>query len=122
MAKQRARSEKERLWRELVQRQEQSGRSIRAFCASESISEASFHWWRRELARRKAQRSAWPTPKRQAPAPTSRPKLVPVAVAAPPLCPAIEIELRGGVMVRVLSGATRQLLCEVLSALEQHRC
>lgn len=122
MAKQRARSEKERSWRELIKRQEQSGRSIRAFCAGESISEASFHWGRRELARRKAQRSAQPSSRLQAPAPTSRPRLVPVAVAAPPLCAAIEIELRGGVLVRVLSGATPQLLCEVLSALEQYRC
>ena len=51
MGKPRAVSTKEQSWRDLIRRQAQSGQSIRAFCASESVSEASFHWWRRELTR-----------------------------------------------------------------------
>lgn len=80
---------KERLWRDRVKRQQQSGLSILAFCAEQSISEASFHWWRRELRRRQAlERSPAPTKfatanrskgRRAKPSPVSRD-----ASAAPP--------------------------------------
>lgn len=43
---------KERLWREILQRQADSGQSVRRFCASEGISEPSFYAWRRRLRER----------------------------------------------------------------------
>lgn len=59
-------TEKELHWRELLERQAVSGRSIRKFCAGEGISEPSFYAWRRKLrgrmndapSARKASRSA----------------------------------------------------------------
>jgi len=115
---------KERLWRDRIRRHKQSGLSIRAFCGEESLSEASFHWWRRELARRKAQSRVRPSTGRQQP-PLALPEVaqfVPVTVAPSPSCSAIEIALPGGVIVRVPQGCSSQLLREVLAALETSRC
>ena len=118
MRKPRAGSAKEQSWRDLIRRQAQSGQSIRAFCVSESVSEANFHWWRRELTRRgdnaRTESSAKPLQ-------PSRHKFVPIAVTSPPH-PAIEIELPAGILVRVLPGASSEQLREVLSALETSRC
>jgi len=43
------RSEKALRWREILQRQAESGVSIRGFCATEGISEPSFYAWRKKL-------------------------------------------------------------------------
>jgi len=43
---------RERYWRELVQGQQQSGRSVRAYCRDAGVKESAFYWWRRELVRR----------------------------------------------------------------------
>jgi hypothetical protein len=48
--------EKERTWRRNIQAQRGSGLSVRAFCAREQLSEASFYAWRRTLAERKTAR------------------------------------------------------------------
>ena len=114
MGKPRAVSTKEQSWRDLIRRQAQSGQSIRAFCASESVSEASFHWWRRELTGRRGDARTEPSTK---PLQPSRPEFVPIAVTSPPR-PAIEIELPAGILVRVLPGASSEQLREVLAALE----
>ena len=118
MGKPRAGSAKEQSWRDLIRRQAQSGQSIRAFCASESVSEANFHWWRRELTRRRGDARTDPSAK---PLQSSRPEFVPIAVTSPPR-PAIEIELPAGILVRVLPGASSEQLREVLAALETSRC
>jgi hypothetical protein len=118
MGKPRAGSAKEHSWRDLIRRQAQSGQSIRAFCASESVSEANFHWWRRELTRRRGDARSEPSAKRSQP---PRPEFVPIAVTSPPR-PAIEIELPAGILVRVLPGASCEQLREVLAALETNRC
>jgi hypothetical protein len=47
---------RERFWRRLVSRQPASGLSIRGWCARRRVSEPSFYAWRRELARRDAER------------------------------------------------------------------
>jgi hypothetical protein len=36
-------------WREILERQAGSGRSVRGFCAAEGISEPSFYAWRKRL-------------------------------------------------------------------------
>ena len=118
MCKRRAGSAKEQTWMDLIPRQSQSGRSIRAFCASESVSEANFHWWRRELTRRRGDARSEPSAKRSQP---PRPQFVPIAVTSPPR-PGIEIELPAGILVRVLPGASREQLREVLAVLETSRC
>lgn len=49
--------EKQSRWRDIVERQAGSGLSIRGFCASEKISEASFYAWRKKLRRRTGNRT-----------------------------------------------------------------
>lgn len=44
--------ERERYWRQLIARQELSGRSIATFCQNEGVSPGSFYNWRRRLAER----------------------------------------------------------------------
>lgn len=48
---------KEKLWRERIAQQENSGLSVREFCLREGISEPSMYCWRREIARRDAENS-----------------------------------------------------------------
>ncbi len=51
---QRSRS-KERFWRRMMRQWRRSGRSIRAFCAQQQLSEPSFYAWRRTIAQRDAE-------------------------------------------------------------------
>lgn len=44
-----ARKGVESRWRELVDRQAESGLSVREFCSSQGVSEPSFYSWRRRL-------------------------------------------------------------------------
>lgn len=43
---------KERFWRRVVRRRQRSGLTVREFCRDEGVAESSYHYWRRELARR----------------------------------------------------------------------
>lgn len=44
---------RERIWREKVERQKGSGLSVAAYCRRERISEASYYYWKRRLAESK---------------------------------------------------------------------
>jgi transposase-like protein len=46
-------NERRELWRQRLAQQEQSGRSVRAFCQSESIAEHAFYYWRQRLREKK---------------------------------------------------------------------
>ncbi len=46
---------KERLWREVLRRQAQSGLSVAEFCRREGMSQPSFYAWRRTISRRDRQ-------------------------------------------------------------------
>lgn len=48
---------REARWRELVREQSRSGLSVRQFCAVHGLRETSFYFWRRELQRRRRERS-----------------------------------------------------------------
>lgn len=52
---------KERIWRERIERQLRDGGSVRAFCRENGVSEASFYFWRSEIARRDLQVADRPT-------------------------------------------------------------
>lgn len=118
--------EKERFWRDAIRRQWASGRSVWEFCLREGLSRASFHNWRREIARRDAEVPALSvarkTPRRAKP--TSRAAertrsaspFVPVVVGAPASA-SVEIVLAGDTIVRVPSGCDRQTLEVVLAVL-----
>jgi hypothetical protein len=45
---------KELLWRERLAEHGRSGLSVRTYCRGAGVSEALFHYWRREIARRDA--------------------------------------------------------------------
>ena len=49
--------EKELRWREIVNRQAESGLSIREFCAKEEVSQPSFYAWRRKFRERENERT-----------------------------------------------------------------
>ena len=43
-------------WRQAIRDQAGSGMGIRAWCHRHRVKEAAFHWWRRELPRRDAEK------------------------------------------------------------------
>ena len=97
---------KEQQWRRLIDEWQQSGLSVRAFCARYHLSEPSFYSWRRELHRR----------------PAERPTFVPVRVVrteVPVATGGVEIVLRSGRSLRVGPGFDAALLRQVLAALEE---
>ena len=102
-----ASSERERFWRKLVAGHLRSGVSIREWCDRHGVSEPSFYFWRRELARRREQRQG------------ASPQLVPVEVA-PPVAGSrwdLEIELPDRILVRVNPGCNPDLLRQALALL-----
>jgi hypothetical protein len=117
---------KERFWRDTIRRQRASGRSVREFCLREGLSRASFHNWRREIARRDAEvpavSVARKTPRRAKS--TSRAEertrsaspFVSVVVGVPASA-SVEIVLAGDTIVRVPPGCDRQTLEVVLAVL-----
>lgn len=50
-------SEKARAWRQRLQRFERSSFTITDFCSAEDVSEATFHYWRRRLAKQSPTRA-----------------------------------------------------------------
>ena len=83
MAQRNRSAAKEAYWREVVGKQRQSGKSVRAFCAEAGVSEPSFYAWRRELRRRDAgpiEAEIKETNAKPSKAVAVSPKLVPVAV------------------------------------------
>ena len=122
MAKRRARDlAKEAAWRRRLARHANSGQTVRAWCRRHGVKEASFHWWRRELARRDAEQA--PSVRRDAEVlPCS---FVPVHLADDSARDGdgqIEIELTDGRRVRVTGAVNRQMLAQVLDVLERQAC
>ena len=115
---------KESYWRRMAGEQAQSGLTIRAWCGRHNLSEASFYWWRRQLARRDAEsRETRSCDARE-------PKFVPVRVTAePPAMGAhdlsagdgspsrMEIVLPGARVVRLVGAVDRLALTDVLAVL-----
>lgn len=103
-------SDREQFWRDLIERQQHSGQSIREFCDWKGVSQPSFYSWRKRLQSANA---------------TARSKFVPVQVLSEEAAAApgrIEIVLDDGRCIRVGPGFDRQALEDVLSVLEQHPC
>ena len=73
MAKTRS-ADRQRHWREAIERQQASGQSIVGFCAKEGLSPASFHAWKRRLRR----------PQRETGRKAAKQALVPVQIVSDP--------------------------------------
>jgi len=102
---------KESFWRRAIRQQADSGISVRSWCRKQGLKEASFYWWRRELAQRNAE-----------PRSTS---FVPVHVTGDGPRDGdrqIEIVLADGRCVRVTGSVDRQVLSDVLDVLERRAC
>jgi len=120
-------SKKEQEWRERVQRWQQSGESVRAFCRREGLHESAFFAWRRELTRRRQERQAARTERKQVkPSMPAKPiRFLPVQVAVEDRTGdpgGVEILLDAGRAIRVRPGFDRQTLAEVLAILEASPC
>jgi transposase len=37
-------AQKERYWQDIIERQERSGESVRAYCRREGVTESAFYW------------------------------------------------------------------------------
>lgn len=115
--------EKERAWRAVVERQRQSGLSIRAFCRRDSLSEPSFYAWRRELWRRDRERSAHqPRETKARPRETAvSSAFLPVTVtAAGSVERVLEVSCGDGLRLSVWPGCDASLLQAALSVLTAH--
>jgi hypothetical protein len=103
--------QKEHFWRTTIQRWQASRLSIRAFCQQQALSKAQFHAWRRTLATRDAQATAFaavtllPEPTPQLPASTTTGTL--------------ELVLANHRVVRILPGFDAATLRRLLPLLEE---
>jgi hypothetical protein len=120
---------KEKLWRRIIRRHQQSDLPVRAFCQNEGLKVCNFLWWRRELDRRdRVEAGLLPDSSTKAPAePPASHVFLPVRVVdaefAPPRpAPPIEIVLNGGPAVRVPVGFGPRTLGDILAVLEGRRC
>jgi transposase-like protein len=101
--------QREQFWREAVAAWRKSGLSVRAFCSGRGLSEASFYGWRRTLQERDRRRPA------TQPGPTFVPlRVVPGVV--------LEVELPGGLVVRVPAGAEAAAVAALVAALRAATC
>jgi hypothetical protein len=102
-------------WRRIIQEQERSGLSVRAFCRRGQVHESAFYFWRRELQRRQGEPGAHGRSQRP-----PMPAFVPVRVTgqpAPAVPGPIVIELSGGRRVHVTGPVDRAGLVDVLAVL-----
>lgn len=113
-------STKEKFWRRMVRRQAVSRMSVRAWSHRYGRKESAFYWWRAELARRDA------APQRRKPGRTKS-SFAPVHIASALIESSgaedrIEIVLPGDRRIRVRGPVDRQMLADVLAALEARPC
>jgi hypothetical protein len=85
--------DRERHWREVIERQQASGQSIVGFCAKERLSPGAFHAWKRRLGQA-GRKTGWKA---------TGQALVPVQVVSDPVGNAghVEVQWPSGVMLRV---------------------
>lgn len=124
MAKKRTRRDpaKERFWREVIQRQQKGGLTVSAFCVAEGLKDWSFHWWRRELAKRDREKSAAKADSK----PKDVPSFVPVQLVpereAIQASSTIEVVLNSGQRVLIPAAFDPQSLDSLLTVLGSHPC
>jgi hypothetical protein len=107
-------TEKESFWRSHLRRQSSSGESIRGYCLRRGLSEASFHYWRREIADRDCEVVAAPR--------SSSAGLVAVEIVGETsvgATPTLEIECPGGAVIRLREEVSVDVLQRVMRACQQ---
>jgi transposase-like protein len=102
-------------WRQIIDDQQASGRTVAAFCRDRQVGQASFFAWRRRLSSRQAS----PPPPRFVE--VTRPGFVlgrPMAAEAVADAAAIEVHLSGRRRLLVRQGFDHSLLIELIQTLE----
>lgn len=104
-------ADRQRHWREVIERQRGSGQSIVGFCAQEKLCPASFHAWKRRLGR----------PEGEAGRKAAGHAIVPVQIVGNPMAGAgsLEVQWPGGVVLRV-QGCEAQAIGTVVAILSAH--
>jgi hypothetical protein len=107
MAKARS-ADRQRYWREVIERQRTSGQSIVGFCTKEGLAPASFHAWKRRFRQ----------PRRKNARGTAEQAIIPVQIVADPAGSMgnLEVQWPGGVVLR-MQGFDAQFLGAVVAAL-----
>ena len=110
------RQDREVHWREVLERQAESGLSVAAFCRHESVSAPSFYFWRRRLQEPEATGNGQAD--RAAAAVSSR-QLIPVHIASAAPAAAVRILLPQGVSLETSAGIDDRRLADLLRALRE---
>lgn len=118
-----AAGERRAFWQAALELQRESGLTIRAFCKQEQLAESVFHFWKRELQRELPSASGKEAAVRVKPAcrpaEGAGPAFVPVEIRSPAASPLVlVIELASGTKVSVHESCSRDLLQNVLEALQ----
>ena len=104
---------KEQFWRRLLRLWQNSGWTIRAFCAEHGVSEASFFAWRRTIAERDQEQAARPE---------AAAAFVPLRVVpTPEPARCFEVVLNDDRVVRVPAGFDPASLRQLLAILHEER-
>ena len=106
-------AEKEAFWRSHLRRQSSSGESIRGYCRRRVLSEASFHFWRREIANRDGEAQS------STPAETAGLIAVQIVGERSAQRPTLEIECPGGPVVRLREDVGVEIFRQVLRVCQQ---
>ena len=130
-------SEREQVWRELIESQPWSGQTVAEWCEGASVSIASFDRWKKLLAEPQGARRRRSTQRSAVPASGSTKRIsqfVPIAVRQPSVSfddsdrPAsshgssLRIELPNGVVIHVVGDLDGQRLGDVIIAAGQVPC
>ena len=101
----RTQQERRGYWRQLIAQQEQSGRSVRAFCQQQRANEHSFYQWRQRLAQQLPVKFA----------------LVETSLGASASPAGVEVILTSGERLRIASAVDAATLRAVLNVLREPR-
>jgi transposase-like protein len=112
----RRRSDRERYWRGVLQRQGESGLSVADYCRQESVSAPSLYAWRRKLRERDAGAQRVDPQDGEA---IPRAQLLPVRIEAETTSAPVRIFLPQGVSLDVPGSLDRRALVELLGALRE---
>jgi len=118
-----ARAQRETYWRRLIERWQASGQPKSTFCEREGVSDASLHWWLRQIARRDGRQRPKSAPVSSPAKKPARASFVPLRVVAtaPPEPQPLELVVAGRI-IRVPPRFDPDLLGRLIAALEGRAC